>query len=156
MYEEALGTLIDYRVGFCNIDQAEYIKAMPPTGFLTSPIGYVRLHGRNPQDWKQEFGRAGSSLSRHDYLYSRDELREWQPRIEHLTSLADNTFVFLNNDIGGKGVVNALQLCFDAGRHAGTGARRVDTPGILQSSVSSIASGRFRTRYLGAGRRAVA
>ena len=110
MYEEALGTLIDYRVGFCNIDQAEYIKAMPPTGFLTSPVGYVRLHGRNPRDWKQEFGRAGRPLPRHDYLYSRDELREWQPRIEHLVKLADTTFVFLNNDIGGKSVVNALQL----------------------------------------------
>jgi uncharacterized protein YecE (DUF72 family) len=110
MYEEALGTLIDYRVGFCNIDQAEYIKAMPPTGFLTSPVGYVRLHGRNPQDWKPEFGRAGRPLPRHDYLYSRDELLEWQPRIEHLAKLADATFVFLNNDIGGKAVVNALQL----------------------------------------------
>jgi len=110
MYEEALGTLIDYRVGFCNIDQAEYTKAMPPTGFLTSPTGYVRLHGRNPQDWKQEFGRPERPQARHDYLYTPDELREWQPRIANLANLADNTFVFLNNDIGGKAVVNALQL----------------------------------------------
>ena len=48
MAEEAVGTFLDYRVGFCNIDQPEYTRAMPPTALLTSGIGYVRLHGRNP------------------------------------------------------------------------------------------------------------
>lgn len=110
MYDEALGTLIDYRIGFCNIDQAAYTKAMPPTSFLTSPIGYVRLHGRNPRDWQQEFGRTAGSAPRHDYLYSPTELREWQARIDHLQKCAARTFVFANNDAGGKAVVNALQL----------------------------------------------
>jgi len=42
MYEEALGTLIDYRVGFCNIDQAEYIKAMPlPASLRLQSATYV-------------------------------------------------------------------------------------------------------------------
>lgn len=110
MYEEALGTLIDYHIGFCNIDQAAYTKAMPPTAFLTAPIGYVRLHGRNPQDWRQEFGRAEKTAARHDYLYSKPELAEWQTRIEHIQRLAERTFVFANNDAAGKAVVNALQL----------------------------------------------
>lgn len=100
---EALGALIDYRIGFCNIDQAAYTKAMPPTSHLTSEIGYVRLHGRNPQDWTQP-------VARHDYLYSRTELREWQTRIEDIQQHAARTFVITNNDIGGKAVVNALQL----------------------------------------------
>jgi len=109
-HEEALGTLIDYRIGFANIDQAPYTKAMPPASFLTSPIGYVRLHGRNPQDWHREFGRATQPIAAHDYLYSQQELFEWKPRIEHLREHAASTFVFANNDIGGKSVVNALQL----------------------------------------------
>lgn len=108
--EEALGTLIDYHVGFCNIDQAEYTKATPPTGFLTTGIGYVRLHGRNPQDWKQELRLAGAPLARHDYLYSNGELLEWKPRVEHLRQHAERVFVIANNDVGGKAVVNALQL----------------------------------------------
>src|SRR5271155_3187850 len=29
--DEALGALIDYRIGFCKIDQAQYTKAKPPT-----------------------------------------------------------------------------------------------------------------------------
>ena len=64
MHEEALGTLIDYHVGFANIDQAAYTKAMPPASILTSPIGYVRLHGRNPQDWQREFGRDCQAAGR--------------------------------------------------------------------------------------------
>jgi uncharacterized protein YecE (DUF72 family) len=108
--EEALGTLIDYRVGFANIDQAPYTKATPPASFLTSSIGYVRLHGRNPQDWQREFGRAAKPVTAHDYLYSPEELLEWKPRIEHIQEHAATTFVFANNDVSGKSVVNALQL----------------------------------------------
>jgi len=110
MHEEALGTLIDYHVGFANIDQAVYTKAMPPASFVTSPIGYVRLHGRNPQDWQREFGRGTRSIAAHDYLYSQKELLEWKPRIEHIQKHSATTFVFANNDVGGKSVTNALQL----------------------------------------------
>jgi uncharacterized protein YecE (DUF72 family) len=110
MHEEALGTLIDHRIGFVNIDQAAYTKAMPPSTVLTSPIGYVRLHGRNPQDWQREFGRAGIPVAAHDYLYSRDELLEWKARIQEIRQHAAVVFAFANNDVGGKAVVNALQL----------------------------------------------
>ncbi len=110
MHSEALGTLMDYRVGFCNIDQAPFTKAMPPTSFLTSDIGYVRLHGRNPGDWDQEFNRAVQPIGRHDYLYSPTELEEWKARALEIGQHAARTFVIANNDVGGKSVVNALQL----------------------------------------------
>jgi uncharacterized protein YecE (DUF72 family) len=83
---------------------------MPPTAYLTSPVGYVRLHGRNPQDWAREFGRTQAPASRHDYLYSTAELEQWRTRIDHLQRLAGKTFVFANNDASGKSIVNALQL----------------------------------------------
>ena len=108
--DEAIGTMIDQRVGFCNIDQAAYTKAMPPTEFVTSPISYVRLHGRNPQDWSHEFDRPEKPVARHDYLYGTNELTEWRDRIERMRQFSAFTFVFLNNDIGGKSVVNAIQL----------------------------------------------
>jgi len=108
--EEAIGTFIDYHVGFCNIDQAAYTKAMPPAEFVTSPIAYVRLHGRNAQDWKQEFGQSETPVARHDYLYKTGELMEWRDRILRMQPFAERTFVFTNNDIGGKAVVNGIQL----------------------------------------------
>jgi len=110
LHEEALGTLIDYRIGFANIDQAPYTKGMPPTSALTSRIGYVRLHGRNPQHWEREFGRPARATAAHDYLYSPKELQEWKQRVEQIQEHAATTFVFANNDAGGKSVVNALEL----------------------------------------------
>lgn len=110
LHDEALGTLIDFKIGFCNIDQAPYTKAMPPSAHLTSEVGYVRLHGRNPSDWSHEFGRSAVSKGRHDYLYSPAELLEWQSRIAEIRQHAARTIVIANNEIGGKSVVNALQL----------------------------------------------
>lgn len=110
MAEEAIGVFIDYRVGFCNIDQPEYTRAMPPTDFLTSGIGYVRLHGRNPQNSLGAFDKSAPRGRQHDYLYSEAELADWIKRIEHVNRYADSTFVVFNNDAGAKSVVNALQL----------------------------------------------
>jgi uncharacterized protein YecE (DUF72 family) len=77
---------------------------------VTSPIAYVRLHGRNPHDWAQEFGQSEKPLARHDYLYKTVELIEWRDRIERMRQFSASTFVFTNNDIGGKAVVNGIQL----------------------------------------------
>jgi uncharacterized protein YecE (DUF72 family) len=107
MMDEALGTLIDYKVGFCNIDQPEYERSMPPTKFLTSAIGYVRLHGRN------SFGfhtNAGLKTHRYDYQYSDRELLDWVNRIDHLRTHSVRTFVVANNDQGAKAARTAMDL----------------------------------------------
>jgi uncharacterized protein YecE (DUF72 family) len=113
--EEAQGTFLDYKIGFCNIDQPEYTSAMPPTALLTSGIGYVRLHGRNPRNALGSFdraagGEAGTRLKQHDYLYTPAELDEWAKLIERIHKFADATFVIFNNDAGAKSVVNALEM----------------------------------------------
>ena len=120
--EEAVGTFLDYRIGFCNIDQPEYTSAMPPTAYLTSGVGYVRLHGRNPKNAMGGFERAdfadrqaatrhaSTRMRQHDYLYSEAELEDWAKRLEKIGKFADATFVVFNNDAAGKSVVNALQL----------------------------------------------
>src|SRR5262249_51220355 len=110
MAEEAIGTFIDYKVAFCNIDQPDYTRAMPPTSYLTSGIGYVRLHGRNPQNSLGAFDRTAARVRQHDYLYSDAELAEWVKRIERINRFAERTFVVFNNDAAGKSFVNSLQL----------------------------------------------
>ena len=110
MAEEAVGTFLDYRVGFCNIDQPEYTRAMPPTAFLTSEIGYVRMHGRNPQNSLGAYDRSAPRGRQHDYLYSEAELAAWAKRIERIGQFADSMFVIFNNDASAKSVVNALEL----------------------------------------------
>lgn len=110
MAEEAVGTFLDYRIGFCNIDQPDYTRAMPPTAFLTSEVGYVRLHGRNPKNSLGAYDREAARGKQHDYLYSEGELGEWQARIERIGRFAERTFVIFNNDAHAKSVVNALEL----------------------------------------------
>jgi uncharacterized protein YecE (DUF72 family) len=108
---EAIGTFIDFRIAFCNVDQPQYTKAMPPTEFLTSSLGYVRLHGRNSFNWFQ-YSRPGGAKKQHryDYLYSDSELAEWTHRIRRIAGFATKLFVIANNDGGRKSIVNAMQL----------------------------------------------
>ena len=103
MLPEAIGTLIDYRIGFSNIDQPAYGRAMPPTAILTNGIGYVRLNGRNYEDWFQP-------TRRYDYLYQQPELNEWADRIEHIGQHAKQVFVVFNNEANAKSLVNAFQM----------------------------------------------
>jgi uncharacterized protein YecE (DUF72 family) len=110
MAEEAQGVFLDYKVGFCNIDQPAYTRAMPPTALLTSAVGYVRMHGRNPQNSLGAYEQGAPRQRQHDYLYSEAELTEWAERIDRVSRFAEKTFVIFNNDAAGKSFVNSLQL----------------------------------------------
>ena len=110
MAEEAQGVFLDYKVGFCNIDQPAYTRAMPPTALLTSAVGYVRMHGRNPNNSLGAYEAGAPRQRQHDYLYSEAELTEWADRIDRVARFAENTYVIFNNDAAGKSFVNSLQL----------------------------------------------
>ncbi len=94
-------------VGFCNIDQPVIGSSIRPSERSTSPIGYVRLHGRNYEHW---FTSSEHPEERYDYLYSTGELEVWAERIRHVAEAAEATYVVTNNHFRGKAVANALQL----------------------------------------------
>lgn len=91
---------------FCNIDQPLLGKAVVPSEQVTSPVGYVRLHGRNYEQWFD----SDSGSDRYNYLYTQPELQAWKNRIDAIAAKAQNTFVVTNNHFEGKAAVNALQL----------------------------------------------
>jgi uncharacterized protein YecE (DUF72 family) len=97
------------RVGFCNIDQPVIGRSIVPSERVTSPIGYVRLHGRRYDTWFSDDADSPPS-ERYNYLYSAAELEPWAKRIEHVAETADKTFVVTNNHFQAKGIVNALEL----------------------------------------------
>ncbi len=101
-----LSWLAELRVGICNIDQPLLGKAIRPGAAATSPLGYVRLHGRNYTHWFSE----APVRDRYDYLYSRDELAAWKHRTVEVASKTRRTFVIANNHNFGKAAVNALEL----------------------------------------------
>ena len=93
-------------VAFCNIDQPILGKAVVPSTQVTSHVGYVRLHGRNYEQWFD----SDSRNDRYNYLYTQPELEKWKGRIEVIATKAQKTFVVANNHFEGKAAVNALQL----------------------------------------------
>ncbi len=107
---EAVGTLIDYHVGFCNIDQPESIRATKPTSLLTWRTGMVKLHGRVTGPGHNAFDDRGERTSGNSHLYSLDELSSWKTRLDRFLPFSQSVFVLFNNDVGGKAVVNAMQF----------------------------------------------
>lgn len=97
-------------VGFCNIDQPVFQRSLGPTRRVTASVGYVRLHGRNYENW---FSDGATAAARYDYLYSRQELLPWIDNIRAIAQTATDVYVITNNHYQGKGVVNALELKAD-------------------------------------------
>lgn len=104
---EVYESLAERGVAFCNIDQPIFGRSIVPSSTVTARVGYVRLHGRNANDWfRAEAGRD----ERYNYLYNEKELKPWLDKIERIRKIADETFVITNNHYRGQAVVNALEL----------------------------------------------
>ena len=99
--------LEERNVGVCNIDQPLFSRSIRPNTLTTSPIGYVRLHGRNYQNW---FRDKAPRDERYNYLYSVDELDPWITRIKDISSRTHEAYVITNNHFRGQAVVNALEI----------------------------------------------
>ncbi len=103
---ETLAAFTQKNVGFCNIDQPLLGRSLAPTEHVTGAIGYVRLHGRNYEQWFDSDNRN----DRYNYLYSEKELAGWKERIESVAQRAQTTYVITNNHFESKAGVNALEL----------------------------------------------
>jgi uncharacterized protein YecE (DUF72 family) len=103
---EILAELATRGVSFCNIDQPLLGRALKPTEYATAKIGYVRLHGRNYDQWFEH----EKAHDRYNYLYTEQQLAGWKQRIEHIAAKTETTFVVTNNHFEGKAAVNAVQL----------------------------------------------
>jgi uncharacterized protein YecE (DUF72 family) len=106
---ETLALLREHHAGFCNIDQPIIGRSLAPSAQATSPVGYIRLHGRRYDTWFSD-DAAIPAHERYNYLYSPEELAPWIARIRKVAEHARDTFVVTNNHFQGKSVVNALQL----------------------------------------------
>ncbi|MGH3016085.1 MAG: DUF72 domain-containing protein, partial [Gaiellaceae bacterium] len=75
--------------------KTEAKNLVPTVVAATSPLAYVRMHGRNAGTWNV---RGGSASDRFDYLYSEDELREWAGPLRELAESAEEVYVLFNNN----------------------------------------------------------
>jgi uncharacterized protein YecE (DUF72 family) len=103
---ETLSYFVRMHVAFCNIDQPLLGRSLEPTEHVTSPVGYVRLHGRNYDQWFE----AEKSADRYNYFYKEQELEGWKDKIIRIAQKAQVVYVVANNHFQAKAAVNALQL----------------------------------------------
>jgi uncharacterized protein YecE (DUF72 family) len=71
---------------------------------VTTPLAYVRFHGRNAGTWN---ARGGSAAVRFDHTYAESELREWTGPLRQLANEAEEAYAFFNNNNQTNGVAQA-------------------------------------------------
>jgi len=98
--------LREHGIGYCCVDEPDLPRLPPPVVMATSPIGYVRFHGRNKAKW---FNHQKME-ERYNYEYSEDELRDWAVRMKILIPVVKKLFVFFNNHPRGQAVRNAIAM----------------------------------------------
>jgi uncharacterized protein YecE (DUF72 family) len=120
---EVLAELAEAGVGIVNVDQPLFHDSIRPGARVTSPVAYVRVHGRNYRDW---FRKDAGRDARYDYLYSAGELEPWARRIGELASApapghaeaggdgdgggVPDVYVVTNNHFRGQAAANAKML----------------------------------------------
>jgi uncharacterized protein YecE (DUF72 family) len=99
-------------VGLCIVDGPSFPTVITESATRTS--AYVRLHGRNADEWfKRHKGEDPDRSVRYDYAYTKAELKPWKERINQLQSNfggAKPVRVYFNNHPHGNAPRNALML----------------------------------------------
>lgn len=104
--EETFGLLGELGLAYCCVDEPRLPNLPPPVVRATTPLAYVRFHGRNRQKWWSH----AEAWERYDYLYTEAELREWVPKLRALAERTEKCYAFFNNHARGQAVANAQML----------------------------------------------
>jgi uncharacterized protein YecE (DUF72 family) len=83
---------------------------LPITREETADHAYVRFHGRNYDIWFKEEAEDDHRLNRYDYLYDKQQLLPWVPRIRDAELKASKVRIYFNNHARAKAIKNAFQL----------------------------------------------
>jgi uncharacterized protein YecE (DUF72 family) len=97
----------DLGIGFCSIDQPQVSYSIGLTAHVSSPVGYLRLHGRNAAAW---FAEDSDAAERYNYRYAGEELTGLVAVAEDIGRRARETYLITNNHFRGQAALNALEL----------------------------------------------
>lgn len=103
---DALEVLQEFDVANVIVDGPGF----PITRSLTSKDAYVRMHGRNYDIWFKDEAEDDYRINRYDYLYTSEQLKSWQPRLEEIVANCDKARIYFNNHGRAKSVKNAFQM----------------------------------------------
>ena len=82
--------------------------AAPPIAAVTAPsLAIVRFHGRRDDLWNK---RGVKVVDKYRYLYDRDELATWVPRVLEVAEQAEETHIVFNNCYANYATTNAREM----------------------------------------------
>jgi uncharacterized protein YecE (DUF72 family) len=107
--DETLGFLRERNLPYVAVDMPQgFDSSLPPIAEATADdLAMVRFHGRNRENWNM---KTETATPRFKYLYTRDELADWVPKVEQLAEQTRETHVLMNNCYRDFGVRNARDL----------------------------------------------
>ena len=106
--DETLEILRELGIVYTCVDEPQgFVSSVPPILAATGDVALVRMHGRNAARWRHG---ADTAAERFEYFYSRDELRDFVPRVERLAAEASEVHVLFNNCYGDYAVRNAQMM----------------------------------------------
>jgi uncharacterized protein YecE (DUF72 family) len=106
--KDTLNFLRELDISLVCVDEPQGFKSsLPPVAEATAPLAVIRFHGRNAENWEK---KGIMSTDRFNYLYSREELQEWVPRIKAVAKKAQEVHVIFKNKHADYPVRNALEM----------------------------------------------
>ncbi|HEX3629101.1 MAG TPA: DUF72 domain-containing protein [Candidatus Dormibacteraeota bacterium] len=84
-----------------------FASSVPPVVATTAPLGMVRFHGHNKENWEK---RSITAAERFRYLYKPEELRPWVPRLREMAKGTHEVHAVFNNCYSDYAVRNADDL----------------------------------------------
>jgi len=107
--DRTLGFLADNSIPLVLVDGPQGMRSsVPALEAVTSPeLAVVRFHGRRAETWE---ATGIPVVERFRYLYSREELAEWLPRIKAAAEETREMHVLMNNCYANYGSTNAQEL----------------------------------------------
>ena len=84
-----------------------FSSSVPPIAATTGPLGMVRFHGHNNENWEK---RSITAAERFRYLYQSTELKPWVPTIRDMAKGTQEVHAVMNNCYSDYAVRNAEDL----------------------------------------------
>lgn len=110
-----LSALREHETAWVNIDEPRLGASLHGTDYVTAPLAYLRLHGRNYKHWFHSKNRD----ERYDYLYTPEEiapiadsLKAMEKKVEREPSRREvkKVIAAANNHYKGQAAVNAIDI----------------------------------------------
>ena len=100
----------------CVDEPQGFRSSIPPVAAVTSSLAIVRFHGRNVDAWEV---KAMGPENKFKYLYQKNELEEWLPKVREISKEAEEIHIIFKNKYADYPERNARQF-----------ARMLEIPGF--------------------------